>query len=139
MRFVVVAWVLASLGCSEDPTAELGGACLTTADCRDELLCFETMARGNECMAPCEEDARLCEDGEVCLAGPSGAHVCYTGGDLELDEPCADGGDCAAGLVCVSHEGASLCRQACDTRAPVCTGDTECVAIGEPAGFCTAP
>ena len=134
-------WLLCASGlllaCGDDAApGALGAACLTTADCESALVCFQTMARGNECMAPCTADDRLCDDGSVCLAGPSEVHVCYLGGEVELGDTCTDGGDCVMGAVCVTENDEAFCRAACDTRAPDCRSSQECVELTAPSGYC---
>ena len=87
-------------------------------------------------MEPCEEDARLCEDGSVCLAGESGQRVCYIGGDVAAGELCEDGGDCEPGAVCVADGASARCRLACDTRRPSCPDALSCVEAEAPRGHC---
>ena len=89
-------------------------------------------------MLPCTEDDRLCEDGSVCLAGASGARVCYLGGDVAIGEVCADSGDCVPGSVCVSEGAEARCRSACDTRRPSCVEGQMCVVLEPPRGYCGA-
>lgn len=88
-------------------------------------------------MVPCLETDRLCMDGSVCLAGPSGQRVCYVGGDVSVGEACANSGDCELGAVCIASD-MTECQLACDTRAPSCLEGQSCIPLMEPAGYCGA-
>lgn len=129
---------LALCACNGTTRGEVGDPCLTTFDCADPLVCFETRARGPECMTPCAEDERLCEDGSVCLAAASGQRVCYIGGDVPPGEACEDSGDCEPGAVCVADDAGARCRPACDTRRPSCLEGLVCTELEAPRGFCGA-
>ena len=130
--------VLGALACTGNSAGDVGDACFTTFDCKDELACFETMARGNECMARCTADDRLCDDGSVCLQSPTEVYVCYLGGDVQEGQMCLAGGDCEPGTVCVRVDEDTRCRRACDTRAPTCGEGQTCVEIEAPNGYCGA-
>lgn len=123
--------------CSCDPIiAEVGEACLTTADCKDDAVCFERVGSTAVCMLGCEEGTRLCEGGQVCVSDTLNNRVCYEGGMVEVGAACTLTGECVRGAVCLS---AGTCQIACDTRAPACGGETMCIALygeSDPRGYC---
>lgn len=131
-----VALLLGALACNGNSAGDVGDACFTTFDCKGELACFETMARGSECMMRCTPEDRLCDDGSVCLASPSEVHVCYIGGDIDEGQTCLGGGDCEPGAACIRVDEDTRCRRACDTRAPSCGEGQSCIEIEAPAGYC---
>lgn len=135
---VFAVLVLGLLACSGNSAGDIGDACFTTFDCKGELACFETMARGNECMMRCTAEDRLCEDGSVCVRSPSDVYVCYRGGDIEEGQMCLAGGDCVSGTACIRVDDDTRCRRACDTRAPTCGEGQSCVEIEGAAGYCGA-
>lgn len=144
-RFSFLAALLALMalfaGC-ESTGGEAGTPCLSSIECDGDLICFQKQNGTNACMAPCAEDVRLCDGGEVCLAGTGGVRVCYTGGEGAQDAPCSAGQDCAAGLVCIDPDGdgaqAAACEEACDPRTPRCRDGHSCFELNPTAGYCAA-
>ncbi len=132
-----------------DP-AQLGEPCADTADCADDLRCFER--RGAEvtqvCMAGCDADTvRICTDGSACIGAvdsdmvPLDEDVCYLGGPVALGELCTGTLDCAAGGLCIDTGTEQRCFQACftDDAAGCPTGET-CAPLQMMGnkGFCQA-
>ena len=82
-RLVLLAAL--ALGCADNGPGPAGDPCLTSVECEEGTVCYQTAIRGRECMTLCDPaTTRLCEGGAVCLAGPS-VSVCYTGGERGVD------------------------------------------------------
>ena len=113
--------------------------CLTSAECVEGSLCFDSPGMVALCMETCDVDTRICEGGEVCTPVASDAlNICYLGGDVAPGNGCANSSDCEAGGVCIQDGDVAICRVACDTRSPSCPtpGDT-CESLSAPsAGYC---
>lgn len=114
-RALVLVFAPVAIACG-GPAA--GSACTQPSDCGERLRCVATPGGGSVCMAPCDADTWLCQDGAVCLESPSSGRVCWFGGGTPLGTSCAEGGDleCEPGTVCAPS---ALCAQACELERPV--------------------
>lgn len=127
----------------------VGSACTQPGDCGERLVCTAVPDRSSICMAPCDPDTWLCQDGAVCLESPSTGRVCWFGGGTPLGESCAVDLGCEPGTVCAPT---TRCAQACDLARPayldpsadfdpdsVCDTTERCESLaGGVAGVCTA-
>lgn len=137
MRHLLLIALLGVFACDGLETG-IAEPCLTSEECIEGSLCFDSPGSVALCMETCETDTRLCEGGEVCIAVEADEmNVCYLGGDVAPGNSCLDGSECESGSVCIREAEVGLCRVACDTRNPTCPtpGDT-CTELTAPAGYC---
>ena len=130
--------ILLSLFACEGLEVRVAEPCLTSEECVDGAVCFDSPGDVALCMETCAVDVRLCEGGEVCIPVASDEeNVCYLGGVTEIGNTCVDSSVCVAGSVCIVEGDTGTCRAACDTRNPTCpaAGDV-CTETTAPAGFC---
>ena len=129
------------LACS-DP-AELGGACIDSADCVDGLRCFLVGRDPNgdsACMSTCDmETTRRCDDGSACIGAsdsemmPLSDDVCYLGGETALEAECEGTLDCTRGAMCIQTMDAPPGEVACAPGSGRCFCYQVCV-LGDTAG-----
>jgi hypothetical protein len=142
------ALLLASLALAActDP-ALVGEECTDSADCDEELSCFEHegAAISPVCMADCDlSTTRLCDDGTVCTVAtgpsrPAGVGVCYLGGTTDVGSPCTGNLECVAGAICVDTGDTQACFRACSTDdGSACEEGEACTALEMMGtnGFC---
>lgn len=131
-------------GCTSP--ADIGEACVDTADCMADLTCADNPSATDPlvCMEACDPRATwICEGGLACLAlaGATDRGVCYLGGALAAGDSCLDRGlECEPGAVCITFdEGARAeCRKACRVEASDCADGETCEVLmaDRGAGFC---
>jgi hypothetical protein len=130
--------------------------CNSSSDCRSGEACVDNTNGGTFCYQPCDPFASSssCPSGQSCNgaifdnSGSRAVAACAQSGDKLEAEPCTQGttggGDCAAGLVCVSQQnGGPLCMRLCDSSHKCKTNQT-CAALTSggkaiPWGGCDPP
>lgn len=100
--------------------------------------CDATIPEGDECLTDPECG---CASGQTCRVMEDSSRACSPIGNTAAQTPCANNGDCAAGLACME----GLCRPYCDPADATCGDDSLCaemlyegqsVGIGACLGLC---
>lgn len=140
-RLVWIASAVCLLAACTEP-AELGGACVNSADCVDGLRCT-LVGRDPEgdslCMATCDRTlTRRCDDGSACIGSmdsemiPLDDDVCYLGGTTPIEQECVGTLDCARGAMCIQIMDAPTGEPDCDIGSGRCFCYQVCV-VGDSA------
>ena len=113
--------------------------CVASADCSGGRQCLTLTSGAGVCLETCPTGQALCAGGQACveptLAGEE--WVCLPGGNVALGGVCSRSVDCELSGVCVTESAFTVCRRACDPRAPICGAGTQCNAWTAERGYCT--
>lgn len=135
-RVVLVGLFLALVACgSSDANFS---PCVASPDCSGGRQCFTLSSGAGVCLDTCPAEQALCAAGEACVP-PNAADtdwVCLPGGNVAIGGACSRSVDCDLGGVCVTDGSITVCRRACDPRAPICAAGTMCSAWNDTRGYC---
>ncbi|MBS2030839.1 MAG: hypothetical protein JST54_23250 [Deltaproteobacteria bacterium] len=132
---------LALSACHGSSTPDAGGSngpgseCTSNADCQSGIcLLPDANTPIGFCSEPCKHVGDCFKDylGGCCVPTQSGevvcaiAALCNDTGDAGLGDPCPTGGECGAGLLCLSDSTGAVteCSQVCQTNAD-CAGASQ--------------
>ena len=98
----------------------------------------ELISGAGVCLGTCAAEQALCDGGEACVppTAADGDWVCLPGGNVAIGGACNRSVDCDLGGVCVTDATITVCRRACDPRAPICAAGTQCSAWSDTRGYC---
>lgn len=134
VALVACAALVAACGKSNGPFT----SCVATPDCSGGRQCLTLSSGAGVCLETCPTGQALCAQGQACVEPtlPGDEWVCLPGGNVALGGVCSRSVDCDLGGVCVTESAFTVCRRACDPRAPTCMAGTACNAWTAERGYC---